>query len=83
MPHTLLVLISPRYRSKRSISFIVMTYVDRVQKKILCGSTLSHLLVKSRAIKVDILVSKEPLSTDQIMSVPYALAIRSNMCIQI
>ena len=74
---------SSRYRSKRSISSLMTTYFDRVRKKILCGSTLSHLLLKLRAIKVDILVSKEPLWTDQIMSVPYASAVRSNMCIQV
>ena len=69
--------------SKRRISFIMMTYVDRVHKKILRGSALSHLLLKSRAIKVDSLVSKEPLWTDQVMLVPYASAVRSNVSIQI
>ena len=33
---------------------IMMTYLDGVRKKILCISTLSHLLINLRAIKVDI-----------------------------
>ena len=62
--------ILPRYRSERSTNFIMTTYIDRVRKKILSGSTLSYLLLKLRAIKVDISVSKEPLWTDQIMLIP-------------
>ena len=48
-------------QSKRSICYIVMmTYVDGVRKKKIMTSTLSHLLLKLRAIKVDISMSKEP-----------------------
>ena len=82
MSHTLYWVL-PRYRSKRSISSIMMTCDDRVRKKILCTSTLSHLLIKLRAIKMDILVSKEPLWADQIMSVPYVSAVRNNMSIKV
>ena len=59
------------------------TYVDRVRKKLVCTSTLSHLLIKLRAIKVYTLVSKDPLWADQIMSVPYASTVRSNISIQV
>jgi hypothetical protein len=68
-------------QSKRIIRSIMMTCVDGVQK-ILCISTLSHLLLKLRAIKVDISMSKEPFQTDQIMLVPYASVVKSNICIQ-
>jgi hypothetical protein len=52
------------------------------ERKILCTSTLSHLLLKLRAVKVDISISKEPFQTDQVMLVPYASVVRSNICIQ-
>jgi hypothetical protein len=83
MPCTLLYWGSPRYRSKRSIRLIMMTYVDRVWKKILHTNILSYLLLKLRAIKVDTSVFKGTILNwpDNIGSLCFSC--QKHMCIQV
>jgi hypothetical protein len=82
MPCTLLYWGSPRYRSKRSISSIMMTCIDRVWKKILYVDTLSHLLLKLRAIKVNISVFIGTILNwpDNVGSLCFSC--QKNMCVQ-